>query len=1614
MVKKIVRPYELSLWTLQDEFLCVLKPINLSPRGQIENPIFNLKNDGTQELSFSIPMYYREKGELVENPVWFQANSGVLLVNLRKLKLIFHKNTSAARVFEFVITDITERHTDGQLSLEVTASGLAFQELGKVGYKISLNQDTFMLDYEEWAEDEDADPAAEPIATIDYWMDKILKNSNWKYKVKMDWAAYDGILNNEMANEQREQKGLRRTDKIYEDEYIDSWGDDNGQLVPLSLVDFQEKARMFECDKSNIYNITQDLAETFGVFCRYEYEYDHSYHIIGKIIVFYNNFLKDGIDINYPYDSSSIERTIDSNDVVTKLFVVPISDDTSASGLITIADVSANKSREDYILNFDYLYQIGTISKEQYDMIPDYERSMFLYNTELEPLSVQIAQLNTDLVSYEADRSVAVAGQTQAKEQMEQATALLDSITNGTGILEKTKDTPYRGVLLNDTLTGGGTYYIKITQEGVLDPLNGYPIKIYYYRSLSSTTIEKEFVEYTGSFSIARDAYGNINALRGITCPSDAYNRIFYVTFSYRPQLYYENIYNTFANQLAADEAKEAEATKEIERINETLDRLNKRYDQLLEEKATRVADFENMMGPALREGSWQADEYTDYGTKYSEDVPSATGGTNAMFIWDEQAFDGEQLSYEETFGDDGQAISREYYPCIDLTNHISEIQGNLDKLSFIYGGTHQMTIGSTAQFGFLRNPSTSVVRPVLFLTGLTIDDTIQDMVEGNPFVGLITTELTTSGVDVKTEVLFSVEQSDWIGLQGTSGSYHFDTSDYESVYPRIRIPSLLLKTSEDELYVYRVYNDNRFLLEKFYDYTVLPRDESYFITIKGAALLEANSINDPFHLEYTISNSALSLYLDGLEVSETNAFPQVSYTVKVSALNENFMIYAYDSLNEILRINDTDLKLENVRGYISELELNLNNPWEDEITVQNYRTKFEDLFSTIVASTEEMKSNSSSYNNAANAFTSTGTLKPSVIQDTINNVDLNYAFQNGNLTIDDVDGIWARSDSGVVAIRGGGIFCATEQDAYGNWLWNTGITPYGINASLITAGQLDTNLVRIFAGDNLRLQMNADGLFAYKQDEIGEADLTEFVVHNSEGLFLKDLNIPVSVDDPNAQNRVEISWDGLILRNQDGEKVFYADSETGDLIISGVIDAASGDIGGWKIEENYLYNEAGTAGLRSGVGADEQLTSPYDIFWVYGENDDYFRVQSDGTLYANNVILKGNISANSIIGNVTAGDISNAIKKISVESFSGGGLFELNNPNLDGNIIVSPSFLRYRILTNGLNAQELENSDPSNTHDGWVVSYRVPGAAAWTELDLSLVNDNFSFESDYLTMTIGYGIMENGGEYAEELEFKVDKHGYEIQLDSEGQPVSDSYSPTIYSTTFSVSLQDNGTNQILSAIDPPTYAFVMNEEDQTYESSTTFSVTLQNIDTSAGQWYLDDVAANTQTGTGELNNGVIISNTTGGSTITIPHTRVPEGGQVIVKYTVNGVSRTAFVQKNRTGSANYLTVLRSSNGTTFLNGEGQTVLSIELYYGSQLMNGADAETQYYYLWKKDDTPLTSLTLEDGTVVSYPANGNDFFTNAAILVGPEYFTQRAVYACYIYSTVEEAIADFNS
>jgi hypothetical protein len=86
------------------------------------------------------------------------------------------------------------------------------------------------------------------------------------------------------------------------------------------------------------------------------------------------------------------------------------------------------------------------------------------------------------------------------------------------------------------------------------------------------------------------------------------------------------------------------------------------------------------------------------------------------------------------------------------------------------------------------------------------------------------------------------------------------------------------------------------------------------------------------------------------MKVSKENAYPKASYEVSVNMLNINILNSLYTYLARIVMINDTDLKFKDVVGYISGLELDLDNYVNDKIEVKNYKTKFEDLFSTIVA----------------------------------------------------------------------------------------------------------------------------------------------------------------------------------------------------------------------------------------------------------------------------------------------------------------------------------------------------------------------------------------------------------------------------------------------------------------------------------------------------------------------------------------------------------------------------------------------------------------------------------------------------------------------------------------
>jgi hypothetical protein len=154
----------------------------------------------------------------------------------------------------------------------------------------------------------------------------------------MNWNSFDNTIS-------------RDTTKVYEEPYTSSW---ENNLTPKAIENYKEKARGVEVEKSNLYNITQSIAEKFEIFCRYQYLYDENYHIVGRLIIFYNNFMQENpsetISFQYPYSLSKVERTMNSADVATKMFILGTDD------VMNITNAPVNDMREDYLLNFEYMY----------------------------------------------------------------------------------------------------------------------------------------------------------------------------------------------------------------------------------------------------------------------------------------------------------------------------------------------------------------------------------------------------------------------------------------------------------------------------------------------------------------------------------------------------------------------------------------------------------------------------------------------------------------------------------------------------------------------------------------------------------------------------------------------------------------------------------------------------------------------------------------------------------------------------------------------------------------------------------------------------------------------------------------------------------------------------------------------------------------------------------------------------------------------------------------------------------------------------------------------------------------------------------------------------------
>ena len=1066
-----IRSYEVSIWTLQDSFITVLKWANIDNKGQIQEPKMILDVDGTQNFSFSIPMYL---GLGEENPAWYNTLNGNLMIGMRKIKVILNKKLEDEAIFEFLITKVTERHESNSLFCDVECEGLAFHELGKIGYKIELTPETYYLEYEELLkESESVDEEDIPQPTIDYWnkktdfllsyeehSDNIIPNK-WYYKVEMDWHSYNSGYS-------------RASNKVYDDEYVSSWEahEYDNILVPRNVQEVREKIGLVDIKESNMYNITQKIAETFGVFCKYRYGYDENYHIISREVIYYNNFIEEGaghMDLTYPYHTSEITREMDSTELTTKLFVRPADYQTAESDQTTIMTVDANKSREDYILNFDYLHKFNIITDEQYATIDIYEYNMHQLNTQLEKLQAQKNILESKITEYEAKVTVEENGVKEAAEQLSDANNHVEAYTGGNGTIPIPQNAPRSLLVITDEVDG--SKYVKM-------PVNGIdPTSVELYDGIIDYT--KKDHELDGAVKIEGGTYefdSQANDLIKIThlpvkfditkngtTTTRYLGSSLWMTCTYSPEIYWNKIVRYW-------EQRNEEISNQLEKDRITLEQLKSLLDEkidLIEQRTAKQKElrkeFEEMMGPALREGYWQPENYYDYGDKYLVNIkPSFSSSSSVLFkqdnlqyLIDSTAYDNNsKINYqigdtEETYlivkiacinnlsNEDNERLQYIYdhyndehfafiyYDIHNLERYKTLIKNKLQSEHYLQTALRIIPIGGeNCRFAYVKessnnNNSNNDIYLALVIEASRNMDSEQlkffneDYPQDDPpiqnfeysdyksHIGVYTVNGTESdskdftiAFDKDNTIKISKNMYNITTAENDSETYVV-SNDWREVYQRIIIDSLFLKTGKEFLQL-RLKNKPLELYEDYNVYVELDlsnasqessleenidiQRQKYIIDIKPTAFIAAESALDNILISYELSNANTLIYLDALQVSKENSKPKVSYTIKLSIYDPYIIHNIYKKLSKIVHINDIQLKFENVQGYISHIEMLLDKPQEDSIEIKNYKTKFEDLFSNIVAQTDAMQKKSASYDVASTAFSTDGTLTEETI----------------------------------------------------------------------------------------------------------------------------------------------------------------------------------------------------------------------------------------------------------------------------------------------------------------------------------------------------------------------------------------------------------------------------------------------------------------------------------------------------------------------------------------------------------------------------------------------------------------------------------------------------------
>lgn len=1055
--------YELSIWDHKDNFIHLLKG-EYSFEGSAFKTTFVDRVNGNSELSFSIPMYISDKAIVeMDLPAFLIEESGDLTVsnedsskaifsindlnsNLRhsienpplnekyrideegyvqasfiddvslkinplwlyvkneyKIRLVRFKGTDKEKIYDFVIKNFSESRTYDSRTIDVQCKNYAIHELSRLGYSLTINEETPIKN-----------PPPDGKLNIQYWMEIILPYTKNQYSLSnpSGWTF--------------ELEGGTLKDIM-----IPGYDKDGDLYTPRSEI-IKEKERIMKIERSNVFNIIQELCEKFEVWANFEYEYDSYGKIIGRKIIFKSEVESNAeYSITYGINAGDMSKESNSDELSTKIIVENVESDLENSGVMSFSECPQNLMMENFIYNFDYYQQAGFISEEKNNWVKtDLAYSIRNKNVIIKEKQSQLAKIKNDYESVAADLEFVTYELAGSQESLQDA----QSKSSQYSIATVSNTT-----ITYQTVNRGAYSYINLnSRRGVLTS----PAPV--VRTTAGSIISISLVEYDAN---------NPKYIVGLRVPTSAPDLV-RVTLSYNSYNYYQDLVKIEQNKQVSLNLKKSKLSSLANNLQNQILSIENEIKTVLDEKQLIIDDFENEFYSIIKEGSWKDDGY-----RLRVEENSISNFLITQTVVNEP--------------------TNSYIITTDLNNiDFSTIQCFKTDRSFTYYDKADFTIN----YGSSGSTRVLLICPT------------ED--------GAFALERLQSGGST----LFSNNSQILVNYKTLSNELKTVTINRSTTARKvnreyiINAPNVLSSTIK----IFPVNGDDALLSPE--DYTTSVEYDTVKITLNTTEA--AKHIANYYKLEYETNITSQFFYNDAISVAERSAFPEVSYSIAAVDISEieGFEGFTPKTGQKIL-INDRELWLVNQYGFLSEISYDLDNPAGTQLTISNYKTRFEDLFQRIVAATQQITLKGESLDRVLNAIPPSGIIVPGILQKSIdeNGVLLRNSINNevtwGAEGITLTDKSETDKTPGQVRIVGGGIFLSDSIDSSGNRIWRTGITPKGFNASEITTGSLNTGRITIWDESNPRFMWNSEGLYAYATDANFTTDFNKFIRFNSDGI---------------------------------------------------------------------------------------------------------------------------------------------------------------------------------------------------------------------------------------------------------------------------------------------------------------------------------------------------------------------------------------------------------------------------------------------------------------------------------------------------------------------------------